>query len=151
MNTTLETVNRFIDWAQLKMILDHLPTSTFPRKKEIWWASIGQNIGVEANGKSSRFERPVLVVSVFNADSFLTAPITSKIKKHKFLPTFINNEGMINSVAISQLRTLSVKRFNRKVGEMSEEDFDRIVYSVHSHICNEETPFGVSSESSKEG
>lgn len=151
MNTTLETVNHFIDWTQIKMTLDHLPITTFPRKKEIWWASLGQNVGVEMNGKSNKFERPVLVISAFNADSFLIAPITSKVKEHKFLPKFISSTGAINSVSVSQLRTVSVKRFNRKIADMSQEDFDRILKIIHDQVCKEETPqSGASSDPQKE-
>jgi hypothetical protein len=35
-------------------------------EREIWWCSIGINIGFEQDGKNEHFERPVLVLRKFN-------------------------------------------------------------------------------------
>ena len=44
----------------------------FPKinQGEIWWASIGENVGIEINGKSNEFIRPVIIykkLSIFGA------------------------------------------------------------------------------------
>lgn len=36
--------------------------SLYFKERQIWWASIGQNIGVEANGKNKKYERPVIIL-----------------------------------------------------------------------------------------
>ena len=38
-------------------------------EREIWWCSVGINVGVEVNGKNSKFERPVLVLKKFNGQN----------------------------------------------------------------------------------
>ena len=59
----IERVNRFFEWIGLKEKLhrsDHKPP--FVSERDVWWASLGENIGSEVNGKSDRFSRPVLVL-----------------------------------------------------------------------------------------
>ncbi|MCX6719082.1 MAG: type II toxin-antitoxin system PemK/MazF family toxin [Candidatus Taylorbacteria bacterium] len=143
-----EIIYRHIDWMKLKSKIDLFEAIHFPRKKEIWWISFGQNVGVEINGKNNRFERPALVLKVFNADSFLVAPITSKIKSGQYLFGFMSPSGEKQTVNLSQFRTVSVKRFIRKIGVITDSDFNQIADIIINFIEKTETPFGVSSESS---
>jgi len=152
MNTTLETVNQFIDWTQFKMTLDHSGSYGFPRKKEIWWASLGRNVGVEINGKNQRFERPVIVIIAFNAESFLVIPISSKIKNHEYLYKFVGNTGEENVAVLSQPRSVSIKRFLRKVGEIDDITFNDIVDRFIGFLHKTKVPLcGTFSESSTGG
>lgn len=91
---------------------------------------MGQNIGVETNGKNQGFERPALVIKVFNQNSALIAPISSKIKSDKYKVEFVNGEGEENIVNLSQLKTISSQRFIRKIGDMKEIDFAKIVETL---------------------
>ena len=52
-------VNRFLEWIGLKQKL-HQGTQAPPLVSagDIWWASIGENVGSEINGKSRLFSRP---------------------------------------------------------------------------------------------
>ena len=148
MKITKELLKIFVDWTKLKIrihVSERMPA--FPKKKEIWWVSLGQNIGVEANGKNATFERPVLVIKVFNTYSYLVAPISSKVREDKYLFEFINNADESNIVNISQLRTISAKRFVRKVADMTDSDFDQIIELIRVIILTKtEAPFGASSE-----
>ena len=47
-------------------------------EREIWWCSLGINIGVETDGKNDNFERPILVLKKFNKDMVWVVPITSR-------------------------------------------------------------------------
>ena len=147
MYTTLESVNQFIDWTQWKMALNQSPVASFPRKKEIWWASLGHNIGVEVNGKNHRFERPILVLKVFNTEAMFTVALTSQVKESKYSYSFIDSNGIKSSVNMSQLRTISTKRVLRKLGEISDSDFEKVVGLIWELVLKAETPaLGVSSE-----
>ena len=42
-------------------------TPTF-QEREIWWCSVGVNIGHEMDGKNQFYNRPVLIVRTFNRD-----------------------------------------------------------------------------------
>lgn len=148
MEITKELLKIFVDWTKLKVrihVSERMPA--FPQKREIWWASLGQNIGVEVNGKNAAFERPVLVIKVFNTHSYLVAPISSKVRKDKYLFEFINNVGERNVVNISQLRTISSKRFVRKIADIAGSDFNLILELIQANILTKtKAPNGASSE-----
>lgn len=112
MNKTTELLN-LIKWMAIQAQLQLAPQSQFPERKQIWWACLGQNIGIETNGKNYRFERPVLVIKAFNACALFVAPLTSTLGTHQFLIEF-NHLGQKKSVNVSQLRTLSAKRFTKR-------------------------------------
>ncbi|PIQ68827.1 MAG: toxin-antitoxin system protein [Candidatus Taylorbacteria bacterium CG11_big_fil_rev_8_21_14_0_20_46_11] len=117
----------FSEWARLKPHLHFSESGAFPKRREIWWAHIGQNIGVEINGKSGRFERPVLIVRVFNKDFVLVVPISSKAKEGQYYHSFTNQSGKRNVVVLSQIKSISSKRLMRKVAEMGGDDFTVIL------------------------
>jgi mRNA interferase MazF len=119
-------VPTFIEWTLLKVRIHLSDRKFFPRKREIWWISLGKNVGVEANGKNEKFERPVLIIKVFNEHSSLVAPISSTIKPVHYLFQFINVSGVPNSINLSQMRMVSSKRFIRKIGEMDLETFEEV-------------------------
>ncbi|MFA7308472.1 MAG: hypothetical protein WC045_00185 [Patescibacteria group bacterium] len=66
----------FSKWNNLKIPIAE--RKKFPQfsEREIWWCSIGKNVGHECDGKNELFERPVLVLKKFNRDTFLGMPIT---------------------------------------------------------------------------
>ena len=138
---------KIIDWTRIKARLQISNNSLFPYKKEIWWASLGQNIGVEINGKNNRFERPVLVIKVFNLDSLLIIPITSHVNKNIFVFQFTNQNGEINFARISQMRTISTKRLIRKIGEIKEIEFEKLLDFIVENVFKTKAPFGAISES----
>lgn len=131
-----------VDWTRIKIRIHIADESDaiFPYKREIWWAYLGQNIGVEANGENNRFERPILVIKVFNKHSLLVAPITSRINNKKFIFIFKNELGEMNAVNVSQMRSISVRRLKRKMSDMSEEDFDKVISLIRDHVINTKSP-----------
>lgn len=94
-------------------------------EREIWWASLGANIGFEQDGKHENFERPVLVLKKFNRFVLWIVPLTSTVKDDRHYFT-IEYEGKQYSVILSQLRLISSKRLLRKVRMVSEEEFTDI-------------------------
>jgi len=94
----------------------------FFHEREIWWCTIGTNIGSEIDGKSKYFERPVLIIKKFNKTTLWIVPITSKPKIGKYYYTF-NWNKRDQSVVLSQLKLISVKRLGRRMGIVSEGNF----------------------------
>lgn len=111
----LEEVKKwFENWTKLKVTLHLSEKIIYFKEREIWWASIGANVGFEQNGKNKNYERPVLVIRKFNKDMLWIAPLTSKSKTGTYY--FPINTG---AVILSQLRLISSKRLIRKVGIIS--------------------------------
>jgi mRNA interferase MazF len=132
--TTKEILRVFVEWTKLKVQIHFSEIKAFPVKGEVWWASLGQNIGVEINGKNSDFERPVVVIKVFNNQGMLVAPISSKAKDDQYTIKFRNSESKINSINMSQIKSISSKRFLRKIGELDDETFEKLRKLYHSFV-----------------
>lgn len=130
----ISNIFKILDWTKVKMSIFTLDSTLFPYKKEIWWASMGYNIGVEMNGKNDKFERPIVVIKVFNTHSLLVAPITTNSKDHKYSISFVNASGEVNFVNISHIRSISSKRLLRKVGSMSDYDYERVMNLLLSSL-----------------
>ena len=115
----------FAAWHTLKAYLHHqVDTPTF-QEREIWWCSIGANIGSETDGKSGLFSRPVLIVRKFNARMFWGIPLTTKIKENPFYHR-IHFKEREQCVMLSQLRLWESKRLTRRMGKLPKDQFERI-------------------------
>jgi mRNA interferase MazF len=55
-------IKKFDDWIEDKKHINQKTKLVTFKKGDIWWASIGVNIGSEIDGKNSEFERPVLII-----------------------------------------------------------------------------------------
>ena len=110
------TIRRFFEWAKLKIKIHFSEKEVYFREGEIWWASLGLNIGFEINGKSEDFERPILIIKKFNQYVVWAVPLSTKNKpdnKYYFRYEFGKNTY---SAIISQLKLMSSKRLLRKIG-----------------------------------
>lgn len=79
------------------------------------------------------------MIRKFNRQMVWVIPITSQSKNEKFYNKFIFDEKIYFS-CITQIRTLSTKRFLRKIGMMQENDFNKIIDKVGSFLKNETPP-----------
>lgn len=74
----------FDGWHPIKTKIELDGKTPTIRQREIWWGSIGVNIGVEQDGKNRLYERPVLVVRKFNHRHFMGIPLTTQLKDFPF-------------------------------------------------------------------
>lgn len=115
----------FNEWNKLKQDLDARGMHTFVHPREIWWCSLGINVGAEINGKNENFERPVIVIKVYSRETLLVLPVTSKQKDDKFHHKIETNQKII-WVKLTQPRVISNKRLLRKVDVLGEEKFETL-------------------------
>ena len=113
----------FIKWNTEKIKTNRVKNLILPKKREIWWAKIGVNIGVEEDGKNNLFERPVLVLKVFSRESFLGIPITSIDKTDKRYYFKIIYNGQSYFLILSQIRLFSTKRLLRIITRIEPDIF----------------------------
>lgn len=123
----------FSQWHSIKTIIENEHHPPLFREQEIWWCSLGTNIGFEEDGKSTLFERPVLVWRKFNRELFWGLPMTSKKKEGRFYYSFPLHDHD-RTVIISQLRVLSAKRLIRRLSKLSDHHFVLLDQSVCSFI-----------------
>jgi mRNA-degrading endonuclease toxin of MazEF toxin-antitoxin module len=104
-------------------------------ERDVWWTSLGVNIGHEEDGKHKRFGRPALILKKFNKHLILIIPLSSKIKKDKFYYyQFSQNKGEFVSAMICQIRLISSKRLFRKMGNVSHKDFNEIKRRIRQFL-----------------
>jgi mRNA interferase MazF len=99
------------------------------KESDIWWISIGYNIGNEIYGKGINFVRPILVIKKFNRNFFLGVPLSTKIKKNPYYINITVKEKDISAL-ISQVRTFSSKRMSNKLGELDSKDYNKVLESI---------------------
>lgn len=107
------------------MLEEHAYTQLSFHEREIWWCSLGLNLGDEQDGKHQDFERPVLVLRKFNDRIAWVIPLTSRLKTGVYYHT-LTYSGKSSVLILSQLRLVSVKRFKRFLRKVSSAQFDVI-------------------------
>ena len=103
---------------------------------EIRWADLNPTRGREQSGL-----RPVLILShdIFNERSgtVIAVAITSKAQRAGYPLTIELKSGKLPKkswVKISQIRTLSVERISKKLGNASVEEIDKIIEGLNEII-----------------
>jgi mRNA interferase MazF len=93
---------------------------------------------VESDGKHDYFERPVLLLRIFNKEMIWGLPITSTVKDSPFYHRFKFMDSD-RSVMLTQVRTISAKRLRRKVDVIADADFEAIKCAL-CLLIKSETP-----------
>jgi mRNA interferase MazF len=123
----------FDNWNKLKKELEINQTKIFANVRDIWWCSIGLNVGTELCGKNEFFERPILVMKVFNKDTIKVVPLTSKEKTGKYFFE-LNFNGIKSYASLSQIKTISTRRLSRKISRLDKQQFINLVSAYKSSL-----------------
>lgn len=119
----------FWEWNHIKSKIEvKNEESYYFNEREIWWSSIGLNIGHEEDGENQMYERPVLILKKFNTKIAWVLPMSSKIKEGRYYYQ-IKQDGITYTVLLSQLKLISSKRLVRQVQQVKKislEDFKHI-------------------------
>lgn len=131
----MNIVKRFLEWIKLKEKLHnnkHKPPLF--KEGEIWWCSLGENIGSEINGKSGLFSRPVLIFKKLSKSTFMGIPTSSQDRKGSWYVqiTLGSNKSV---VILSQARLLDYKRLSSKIGELDSVEMSKVGEKFRSLYC----------------
>ena len=99
-------IEKFNNWNVKKQEI-HFSERTndvYFKERQIWWCSVGQNIGSESYGKGEDFRRPILIYKKLSAD------------------------------LLYQIRVFNKKRFQRKIGELDGKDFLRVKQKLEKSL-----------------
>lgn len=129
----MEYIKDFNKWNEKKKIIDQkeIPNGMFFNEREIWWGSLGVNVGYEQDGKNDDFERPLLIIKKFNRSIVWVLPLTTIAKENKFHYK-LKSSGSL--VILSQIRLVSTKRFLRLVETINENEFKEIVIRIKEFL-----------------
>lgn len=123
-------------WHKEKAAIEHCDAArVFFHEREVWWCSLGSNVGFEQDGKGEKFARPILVFKKFNKEICWALPLSTKVKQGKFYSPLYLEDGLLRVAIISQLRLTDAKRFIRKIGVISEINYQEIQKAV-INLCD---------------
>src|SRR3989338_1269123 len=112
----------FDKWNKSKKGLENVPITKYVHPKEVWWCALGLNLGAEIDGKNENFERPVIVMKVYNKETMVILPITTKQKDDEFHHKIQTIEKTV-WIKLTQMRVISNKRLLRRVDLLDEASF----------------------------
>jgi len=117
---------KFDEWNNIKQKLHNKKNKIIiPKNREIYWASIGVNVGFEQDGKGEIFSRPVLIVKRYSKNLFFGVPLSTQIKEGSFFYTFTLKNKQSNALLV-QARVYDTKRLENRIGMISKDDFQTL-------------------------
>ncbi len=124
--------DEFNNWNELKKYIEirSFVPDRFPTKGEVWMISLGKNVGYEQAGTGTHFGRPMLVVKKFNNLLFWCVPLSTKQKDFDFYYNYTDIDGRKVSGIISQMKPISIKRFDRYMHTISSKDLLGIINKI---------------------
>ena len=126
----------FDRWNQENKRIQRATFADYVHAREVWWCSLGINVGSEQDGGRDNFERPVLVLRKFNKDTVLIVPLTGSPKRTPYhVP--VRHAGIDYAAVISQLRLVSTKRLTRLLYQMDPAVFANVVRAVQAMVATE--------------
>ena len=120
------SIKNYIKWMGVKRKIHNNGIVRTIREGEIWWAAVGENVGVEIDGKNEKYSRPILILRKFSNLFFLATPLTSRPHKGTWYQEFIFQNRFENAVLV-QTKPMDVKRLYQKMGEVSKGDYKKIL------------------------
>lgn len=127
-------IKDFDEWNEIKKA-----ANSKTLEQEIWWASIGVNIGQEIDGKNGNYERPVLILKKFSNDLLWALPISNTRKDSDYFYP-LHYKGKNRTILLLQLRLLSANRLLRFMSRIEEGEFNAIIDRVITLLRKNETP-----------
>jgi mRNA interferase MazF len=122
----------FPTWMKLKEKLDGLThQAPLVTEGDMWWASIGENVGSEIGGKNHLFSRPVIILKKLAHGFYFVIPTTSKEKSGTWYIPF-KHKGKDMAACLHQARSIDHRRLSSKLGTLDAADFERVKKGFHS-------------------
>lgn len=124
--TSKEIPNDFDTWNLLKQDINSRSTPPFFHERELWWCTLGKNIGFEQDGSGELYRRPVLILKGLSRQTCLVIPLTTSLHEHKFRPSAGLIEGKEVHALLTQIRAIDSKRLTSKIGVLNKVIFENL-------------------------
>lgn len=116
----------FDGWNEKKKETQERREAPFYNQREIWWCTLGINVGFEQDGSGEEFRRPILILRGLSAHTCLAVPLTTSKRPHPLRPSIGTVDGKEAFALLSQLRVIDTKRLVRKIGRLETSKFKAI-------------------------
>jgi mRNA interferase MazF len=112
-------------WNIKKKNIDNAATKLY-HARDIWWCSLGLNVGFEQDGSGEDFQRPILILKGFSKQVCLAIPLTTSQKKNKYHIPLGIIDGKQSFAIISQIRLIDTRRLVNKIAVLDKLIFETI-------------------------
>jgi len=116
---------KFDNWNSLKQRIENKEPVQF-RQGQIYFMSVGQNIGYEIYGKKDLYLRPVLVYKKLSTQTFIGIPLSSKLKEGSYFFTFRYTDKTLSTALLNQIRVFDIKRAEYYNGYINVSDLGKL-------------------------
>lgn len=116
----------FDKWNDEKKKIQSELIPPFCHAREVWWCSLGVNVGFEQDGTGEHFDRPVVVIRGFNKSVFFGVALTGRKRKGMYYFPVGRIEEREASAILSQVRLIDTKRLVRKITMLNEAVFTEL-------------------------
>jgi|SRR3989344_5553092 len=116
----------FDGWNEKKKEIHNRNCAPFFHAREIWWCSLGLNVGFEQDGSDEEYRRPILILKGMSRETCLVVPLTTSTRNHALRPSVGVIGGKQAHALLSQIRIIDAKRLVRKLGYLDKEIFEQI-------------------------
>jgi mRNA-degrading endonuclease toxin of MazEF toxin-antitoxin module len=120
----------FDAWNGEKKNLDGRGDAPFCHKREVWWCTLGLNVGFEQDGSGEGFRRPVIILKNLSVQTCFVIPLTTSNKVHPLRPSVGMVGGQEAHALLSQIRVIDTKRLVSKIGYLDKSVFEEIRKAV---------------------
>ena len=118
----------FFRWHYKKNKLHNRKAVNF-NERDIYWCSVGSNVGYEIDGKGSDFLRPVLVIKKTSDENFVGLPMTSRGKN---LPGYFRYKN--GFILLEQVRVFNARRLIDRKERMSKRNFSKVMSTLINYL-----------------
>ena len=125
-------MKRFFEWIGMKERLhDGAYAPPLVSEREIWWVSIGENVGSEINGKSRLFSRPVIIFKKLSHGFYFVIPTTTQNRTGTWYVSFRQQDKEMIA-CLHQARSIDYRRLSSRLGTLDDQDFERVNKGFHA-------------------
>ena len=121
-------------WNNLKKQLDSKEEIITFYQGNIYFMSIGMNIGRESYGKDNLFLRPVLVYKKLTSTTFLGIPLTSKEKNGSYFFQFSYKKNKKSTAMLHQMRVFDIRRTEYLSGKINKNTYQNLEIKVNEFM-----------------
>ena len=130
----------YLKWSQKKSELNNSGITRSIREGDVFWAAMGENIGVEIDGKNEKYSRPVLVLKKYNRYCFMGVPLTTKIKEKGDWYVEFEFQGHPETAVVFQARFMDTEWLYQRIGRLSVGDFKKVKTSFLNLFRDKNVP-----------
>lgn len=122
----MSLIKQFFEWITIKEKLHNVSANPpLVSERDIWWVSVGENIGSEINGKNKLFSRPAIIFKKLSHGLYFVIPTTTQIKEGSWFVQFKHQDKEMIA-CLHQARVIDYRRLSSKIGKIDTNDYARI-------------------------